>query len=336
MKVSDYIVKFLINQNITDVFGYPGGMITPFMDSLLKYENEIKSHLTYNEQSAAFAANGYAKVSYKPGVAYATSGPGATNLITGIADAYFDSIPCVFITGQVNTYEQKKQLLCRQKGFQETDIVSMVKSITKYAVSIQDEKDIRYELEKAFFICTNKRCGPVLIDIPFNIQKANINPEELKSFKINENEKSNDLLAIKEILKYLDKAKRPVIIAGKGIDISNQKENFAKLVEKFKIPVVTSMISIDLLQHDNLYNFGFIGIYGHRYANIILAKSDLIITLGTRLDTRQTGVQQNFNVKAPILRIEIDKNELTNRISQNEIQLVGDLKKILPRFIKRK
>lgn len=143
VKVSDYIVEYLINKGITDVFGYPGGMVTHLMDSFSKYKSTINAHVTYHEQGAAFAACGYAQASGKMGVAYATSGPGATNLITGICNAYFDSIPVLFITGQVNTFESKGKLQVRQRGFQETDIVSMIKSVTKYAVKIEDENKIK-------------------------------------------------------------------------------------------------------------------------------------------------------------------------------------------------
>ena len=165
MKTSDYIVEYLIAEGITDVFGYPGGMVTHLMDSFSKYQNQIKAHVTYNEQGAAMAACGYAQVSGKTGVAYATSGPGATNLITGICDAYMDSIPTLFITGQVNSFEQKGAFKVRQRGFQETDIVSMVQSVTKYAIQVNDAKQIKYELDKAFHIANEGRKGPVLLDI---------------------------------------------------------------------------------------------------------------------------------------------------------------------------
>ena len=143
MKVSDYIVEYLIEQGITDVFGYPGGMVTHLMDSFSKYKDKICAHVNYNEQASAFAACGYAQVTGKIGVAYATSGPGATNLITGVANAYFDSIPTIFITGQVNTYELGGSIGVRQKGFQETNIVEIVKPITKAAYQVKDEKKIR-------------------------------------------------------------------------------------------------------------------------------------------------------------------------------------------------
>lgn len=157
MKASDFVVEYLIEKKITDVFGYPGGMVTHLMDSFSKYEHKIKAHVTYNEQGAAFAACGYAQVTGKPGVAYATSGPGATNLITGICNAYMDSIPTIFITGQVNSFEQKGNMNVRQRGFQETDIVSMVKGITKYAVKINDADKLKECLDRAFYESLNGR-----------------------------------------------------------------------------------------------------------------------------------------------------------------------------------
>ena len=166
MKVSDYIVEYLIEKGITDVFGYPGGMITHLMESFSKYHRKISAHVTYHEQGAAFAACGYAQAKDKPGVAYATSGPGATNLITGVCDAFFDSIPVIFITGQVNTFESRGQYTIRQRGFQETDIVSMVAPVTKYAQYVETADKIRYYLDSAFAAATSGRMGPVLLDIP--------------------------------------------------------------------------------------------------------------------------------------------------------------------------
>ena len=249
MKLSDYIVTFLIEKKITDVFGYPGGMVTHLMDSFYKYKETISAHVNYNEQGSAFCACGYAQTSHKPGIAYATSGPGATNLITGIANAYFDSVPAIFITGQVNTYESKGDLLVRQKGFQETDIVSIVKSITKYAVRIDDAKNIRYELEKAFYISCNGRPGPVLIDIPMNIQRADIIPEDLLEYETEGHEiESLYYEKIKNlILDMLQKSKRPVILAGNGINSANLVDEFRSFANLVGIPVVTSMIGRDVI-----------------------------------------------------------------------------------------
>ncbi|MBX4260781.1 thiamine pyrophosphate-binding protein [Clostridium estertheticum] len=332
MKLSDYIVTFLIEKKITDVFGYPGGMVTHLMDSFYKYRGSISAHVNYNEQGSAFCACGYAQTSHKPGIAYATSGPGATNLITGIADAYFDSVPAIFITGQVNTYESKGDLLVRQKGFQETDIVSIVKSITKYAVRIDDAKNIRYELEKAFYISCNGRQGPVLIDIPMNIQRADIITEGLLGYEPEEHEKENLYYEkIKDIiLDMLQKSKRPVILAGNGINSANLVDEFRNFVDLVGIPVVTSMIGRDVMPDDVDNNFGFVGAYGNRCANFIITNSDLIISIGSRIDCRQTGSNLKiFAENAKILRIDIDSGELTNKIKDDEISVVADLKKII-------
>lgn len=329
MKVSDYIVKFLIEKGIKDVFGYPGGMVTDIMNSLEENKDKIQAHTSYHEQGAAFAACGLAQVTHKPGVCYATSGPGATNLMTGIANAYFDSIPCIFLTGQVNTREAKGDLPCRQKGFQETDIVTIVKPITKYAKKIETVDQVQYELEKAYYICMEGRPGPVLLDIPINIQKQEIVVEKVKYFQKEKDEKALSNM-IEKIQQELQKAKRPVMIAGNGINIANCKKEFKNLVEKWKVPVVTSMIAIDCIETQNPYCFGFIGAYGERYANIIVEKSDLIIAIGSRLDVRQTGPIDKFAQKSKLIRIDIDSHELTNKIKKDEMQIKRDIREILP------
>lgn len=333
MKVSDYIVSFLIEKEINDVFGYPGGMVTHLMDSFEKYKDKISAHVNYHEQGSSFCACGYAQASGKPGVAYATSGPGATNLITGIANAYFDSIPCIYITGQVNTYESKGSLLVRQKGFQETDIISIAKSITKYAVRIDSEQDIRYELEKAFEISISGRPGPVLIDIPMNIQRADIIAESLRSYKPKKYEKDYILSkTIKEkLLSFLEKAKRPVILVGNGVHSADVVDEFRSAANLLGIPIVTSMIGRDIIPTDDENCFGFIGAYGNRYSNFIISVSDLIISIGARLDCRQTGNNLGiFAQDAKMVRFEVDEGELSNRIKEDEISFVVDLKKMLP------
>lgn len=334
MKVSDYLVSFLIKKGITDVFGYPGGMVTYLMDSFSRFADRISAHVNYHEQASSFCACGYAQISHLPGVAFATSGPGATNLITGIANAFFDSIPCIFITGQVNTYEAKGNLSVRQKGFQETDIVSIVKPITKYAIQITDVNSFRYELEKAFFICMDSRKGPVLLDIPMNVMRTDIKPELLKGYEI-PTENTPDYSNIKDVLFYaLVRAKKPLIIAGAGISEANQISIFQQLVNKIKVPVVTSMIGISCLPSNSPYNFGFIGAYGHRYANFAIAKSDLIIIIGSRMDCRQTGVNKDiFAENAKIIRIDIDAGETSNKIKKNEMDLICDIRKLLPMLL---
>ena len=331
MKVSDYIVEYLIEKNVKDVFGYPGGMVTHLMDSLKKYEKEIATHVLYHEQGVAFAACGYAQSSGNLGVAYATSGPGATNLITGICNAYFDSIPVLFITGQVNTFEGKGNLPVRQRGFQETDIVSMVKNVTKYAVKIEKEQDIKFCLDRALNVAMSGRKGPVLLDIPMNIFRADIQKELLVSYK----EKESNLkfnLSDEEKCKlkdYIMQAKRPVILLGNGIKISGLEQETREAISSLGIPTVSTMLAIDVIPSSE-NNYGFIGAYGHRTANFIIAKSDLVLTLGARLDVRQVGaIRKNFAPNAKLIRIDIDCGELEYKVHEDEYSLCTDLKNVL-------
>ena len=334
MKASDYIVSFLIEKGISDVFGYPGGMVTHLMDSFYKFRGKINAHVNYHEQASAFCACGFAQVSKKPGVAYATSGPGATNLITGIANAYFDSIPCVFFTGQVNSYESKCDLKVRQKGFQETDIVTIVKPITKYAKLINDPNELKNELEKAFAIAIDGRPGPVLLDIAMDVQRAEIDLDKSEEIQISAMEKKDISVEIDEMISALLSSKKPLILAGAGINQSNMKNEFLLFAEMTGIPIITSMIAIDLMSSNNPRNFGFIGAYGHRHANFCLANCDLIITFGSRIDCRQTGSDTGvFAKNAKIIRIDVDKDELTNKIKTNERVIVASLQEVLPKLV---
>lgn len=333
MKISDYIVEFLINKNVKDIFGYPGGMVTHFMDSLDKYSDKINVHLSYHEQGAAFAACGYAQVSNVPGVAFATSGPGATNLITGICNAYFDSIPSIFITGQVNTFESKGNSEMRQCGFQETDIVSMVKTVTKGAFYIDRPEDIEYYLEEAFSLSMSGRKGPVLLDIPMNIFRSDIdkindmnstnyiNNNGNKTCEVNENTKR-----IEYLVDQINQSKRPCLVLGNGVKSDSEVELIERVVEHMKIPVVTSMLACDIINQSNniisKYFYGFIGAYGSRPANFIVAKSDCVITIGSRLDVRQIGGKRdNFAVNSKIIRIDVDEFELEHYIRDGVVNI---------------
>lgn len=311
--VSDYIVEYLISKDITDVFGYPGGMVTYFMDSLSKKSDRIKSHVTYHEQGASFAACGYAQVSGKVGVAYATSGPGATNLITGICNAYFDSIPTLFITGQVNTFESKSERSIRQRGFQETDIVSIVKPVTKYAVRIERAEDIKISLDYAFDIALSGRKGPVLLDIPMDIFRSYIKTDLLVGYathspKIAQSPSSEYLNLLNDALSC---ARKPLFLLGNGIKTADKVGEIRDAINCLNIPVVTTMIAVDVAAGCK-YNYGFIGAYGNRTANFLVSKCDLLISIGARLDVRQVGAKrENFAPTAKIIRVDIDSGELT-------------------------
>lgn len=324
MKASDYIVEYLISKGIRHVFGYPGGMVTHLMDSLSKYSNDINTHVTYHEQGAAFAACGYAQASNSVGVAYATSGPGATNLITGICNAYFDSTPVLFITGQVNTFESKDGFSIRQRGFQETDIVSMVKPVTKFAAKITDENDLRWYMDRAFAEATSGRKGPVLLDIPMNIFRAEINPKNLNSYNNDSNINVPNLSILQQ---ELSKSNKPVLVIGNGVKIAGAEKELIKFLKKANIPVVTTMLAVDTIGNSG---YGFIGAYGSRTANFIISKSDLVISLGARLDVRQVGAKrENFAPNSKIIRVDIDAGELEYKVHNKEISVCADLKYVL-------
>lgn len=320
MKASDYIVQFLVEQNIDKVFGYIGGAVAHFYDSLDK-NKDIEIVNTVHEQGAGFAAEGYARVTGKTGVATATSGPGATNLITPIGSCFFDSVPTLFITGQVNTYEYKYDQPVRQIGFQETDIVSIIKPITKYAVMVDDIANLRYELEKGYFLSQEGRKGPVLVDIPMNIQRSEFDPAQQASFYDSVEYKNyqyqadfkNDLL---KVVQALNASKRPIILVGGGARISNADIELNQFLQANHFPLVYSLMGKDLIKDNYTYNLGLIGAYGNRYGNMALANSDLILVLGSRLDTRQTGTDlKTFAREAKIIQVDIDKHELGSKIN---------------------
>ena len=329
VKVSDIIIEFLISKGITDMFGYPGGVVCHIMDSASKYAGQISIHSLYHEQAAAFAACGYSQETCNVGVAYATSGPGATNLITGIANAYYDSIPVIFITGQTDTYALKGELPIRQKGFQETDIVAMVNSITKYAAQINRAEDIYYYLNEAYYSATEGNPGPVLLDIPADIQRAEVSTENNNAKKLCKDE--NDYNKLCQIIRNeLEHSERPCLLVGNAVKQSGAVQDIRLLINKLNIPTVFSMPAFDVMPFFNELNFGFIGANGHRYANFVLGKSDLIITIGSRLDLKQVGNnRRNFVPEAKIIRIDIDSNEFQYPVHGDEVQLIGDLRKVI-------
>ncbi len=340
MKVSDYIIEFLVKHNIDKVFGYIGGNNAHIMDSIDNHK-VIEMVNTIHEQGAGFAAEGYARVTGKIGVATATSGPGATNLITPIASCYYDSVPTLFITGQVNTYECKNALECennapvRQIGFQETDIVSVVKPITKYAVLIHNIHDLRFELEKALYLSQEGRKGPVLIDIPIDLQYKEFDPTNERSFYESEAYHTSSIHTeidddvIENIATLINTSTRPVILVGGGARIADVESELNALLNTTNIPVVYSLMGKDLVKENYRYNLGFIGAYGNRCASLTLANSDLLIILGSRLDARQTGRQTStFAREAKIIQVDIDKHELDRKIKV-DYALNSDVKSFL-------
>ncbi|MCL2070622.1 MAG: thiamine pyrophosphate-binding protein [Oscillospiraceae bacterium] len=334
MKATDYIVEFLVKKGVQAVFGYPGGMVTHLMDSLYKASG-ISTKICCHEQGAGFAACGYAAAGGKPGVAFATSGPGATNLITAICHAYFESVPVVFITGQVNTYESRGEfnLRVRQKGFQETDVVQMVSGVTKYAEYVDDVSKLPQCLEKAFQIAVSGRPGAVLLDIPMNVQRSQVEFNIDCDSGVDITSEVEAAKAIADLERELKSAKRAVILAGNGINSVGERDNFKRFAKthELKIPFVTSMIAVDLFSADFKGCYGFIGAYGSRCANMIVSQCDLLISIGSRMDNRQTGADiTKFAPKAKIIRIDTDVEELKYKIKPDEMQINADLRDVMP------
>ena len=331
MKLSDYVVDFLVSEGITHVFEVCGGALAHLLDSMYD-RKDISTVSMHHEMAAAIAAEGYSRISGNIGVAMATSGPGAANLITGIGSCFFDSIPCLFITGQVNTYEFKFSRPVRQIGFQEADIVNIVKPIVKDSILVTNPDKIQYNLERSVHIARSGRPGPVLLDVPMNIQRADINPEVLKSFyKSSTDELANkfDDKTIKQIVQSVKSSSRPVVLVGGGVRLSKAQDELLKFVHKTGIPVVTSLMGLDAFPHNDPLFVGMIGSYGNRYANLTIANSDLVLAVGTRLDTRQTGTKpETFARNAKIVHVDIDPYELNN-IIKADFSINSDAKRFL-------
>ena len=331
MKLSDYVIDFLVSEGITHIFEVAGGALAHLLDSVYDRQ-DISTVSVHHEMAAAIAAEGYSRVSENIGVAMATSGPGATNLITGIGSCFFDSIPCLFITGQVNTYEFKFDRPVRQVGFQETDIVNIVKPIVKDAVLVTDPDKIKYHLEKSVHIARSGRPGPEVIDIPMNVQRADINPESLESFyksSTTESVNGSDDAMVKQIVQVIMSSSRPVVLVGGGVRLSKAQDELLKFIHKTGMPVVTSLMGLDAFPHNDQSFVGMIGSYGNRYANLTIANSDFVLALGTRLDTRQTGTKpETFARGAKIVHVDIDHYELNNEVKA-DFPINSDVKKFL-------
>jgi acetolactate synthase-1/2/3 large subunit len=339
MNLSDFVLNFLLKKKVNTVFLITGGAISFLVDSFSK-NKKIKYISVAHEQAAAMMADSYSRLGPNFSCTMVTSGPGATNLLTGIACSYFDSVPSLHICGQVNTYEQqdyhKSTKNVRQVGFQETDIVSMSKPITKFSYKINNEKEIQYILEKAYYIATSGRPGPVLIDIPMDLQKKIINPKKLKRFSYPLNKKLKLDNKIKKIKNLFLKSKKPVIILGGGLKNSKSETLISRFLNKCKIPIVTTWSGCDLLDHENSHYIGNIGVYGSRAANFTIQNSDLVLCLGSRLDTRVTGgVPKNFARNAYKIVVDIDNYELNKqRGLKIDLKINHDLKDFLQKLIK--
>lgn len=339
VKLSDYVANFIKGLKIKFVFAIQGGACAHLVDSIAKCDG-VEYICNQHEQASAMAADGYARATGNIGCAIATSGPGATNLLTGCCSAYYDSVPVLFITGQVASFRLKKNLGVRQLGFQETDTIKIFGPVTKYAVLIEKPEDIRYELEKAVFIAMEGRKGPVLIDIPDDFQRMMIEETGLRSFYCEKKMPYLDNLQhdiIGCILEKISQSKRPLIIAGWGIHLAQAEQDFLTFCDTLKIPVAVTWGANDLIVEEHPLKVGTFGINGTRYGNFAVQKADLIIVLGSRLDTHVAGTPlRRFAPKAKKIIVDIDISELGKYQQLDfdvDIAINMDLKKFLNDFI---
>ena len=318
MTVAEYILKFLISKNVNNVFLITGGAISFVVDAFSR-NKKIKYTCVAHEQAAAMMADAYSRVGKGFAATMVTSGPGAQNLITGIACSWFDSVPVIHISGQVNSFElssaNKTTKKVRQVGFQETDIVSMVKPITKFAYQLKKPDDIKYVLEKAFYLSNQGRPGPVLIDIPMDFQRAKINLKKIKSFKIPKKKSNHKIINnIYKIIALLAKSKRPVLILGGGVRMSKSINQLEKFLKNINLPIVTTWSGLDTMDYKDKNYIGCLGVYGSRAANFAVQNSDLILNFGSRLDTRITGGKpKTFARAAKVVSIDVDIHELNKK-----------------------
>lgn len=339
MKLSDYVVNFLQKNGVDNVFIVAGGGCMHLVNSLGDSKN-IKYVCTHHEQSAAIAAEAYAKQKNDFGVVLVTSGPGATNTITGLLGAYQDSIPCIFISGQAKRYQTVYNSGIpglRQFGVQEANIIPIVESICKYAVMVNNPQKIRYHLEKAVYIAKSGRPGPVWLDIPLDIQSALVNEKELEGFVTLEHDvlikKEPNCLELEYVLEKLKNSKRPVIISGHGVRLADACKVLQNFVEEYKIPVVTPIMGIDTIETNHFCNIGRVGTKGTRAGNFAMQNADLIISIGSRLAVSVVGHEYElFAREASIIVVDIDDIEHMKKTIEIDKIILSDAKVFLEKI----
>lgn len=322
MSGADVLVESLKEENVEVIFGYPGGAALPIYDAL--YGKPVKHILTRHEQGAIHAAEGYARVSGKTGVVLATSGPGATNLVTGIADAMLDSLPLVILTGQVGTH------VIGTDAFQETDVISITMPITKHNYQVRNVEEMPRIIKEAFHIASTGRPGPVLIDIPKDVAEAQTEfhyPETVQLPGYQPTTTPN-IMQIKKVSEAIKKAKKPVILSGAGVIFAQAHEELRKFVELTNIPITSTLLGLGAMPGDHEQFLGMAGMHGYYAANMAIYESDLLINIGARFDDRLTGNLNHFAPNAKVAHIDIDPAEIGKNVD-TQIPVVGDAKEAL-------
>ena len=322
---AEAVIRSLLKEDVNLIYGYPGGAIMPIYDELYKFQDKLNHVLTRHEQGATHAAQGFSRVSGKVGVVMATSGPGATNLITGIADAQIDSTPMVCITGQVASH------LLGSDAFQETDIIGISTPVTKWNCQVTKAADIPIVLAKAFYIAKSGRPGPVLIDITKDAQFEMMEYSYKKCNSVRSYNPVPDysIDMIKKATKLIDNAKKPFIVFGQGVILGNAEQEFKDFIEKTGIPAAWTILGLSALPTDHRLNVGMVGMHGNYGPNVLTNECDLLIAIGMRFDDRVTGNLNTYAKQAKIIHMEIDPAEINKNV-ECDVPILGNIKSTLP------
>ena len=322
---AEAVIRSLLKEDVNLIYGYPGGAIMPIYDELYKFQDKLNHVLTRHEQGATHAAQGFSRVSGKVGVVMATSGPGATNLITGIADAQIDSTPMVCITGQVASH------LLGSDAFQETDIIGISTPVTKWNCQVTKAADIPIVLAKAFYIAKSGRPGPVLIDITKDAQFEMMEYSYKKCNSVRSYNPVPDysIEMIKKATKLIDNAKKPFIVFGQGVILGNAEQEFKDFIEKTGIPAAWTILGLSALPTDHRLNVGMVGMHGNYGPNVLTNECDLLIAIGMRFDDRVTGNLNTYAKQAKIIHMEIDPAEINKNV-ECDVPILGNIKSTLP------
>ena len=325
---SEAVIKCLLEEGVDIIYGYPGGAIMPVYDELYKYQDKIQHVLTRHEQGATHSAQGFARISGRVGVAIATSGPGATNLVTGIADAQIDSTPMVCITGQVSSH------LLGSDAFQETDIIGISTPITKWNYQITKASEIPEIFAKAFYIAKSGRPGPVLIDITKDAQfeEFNFSYKRINGIRSYKPTPIINMDKIQQAADLINMAKKPLIVWGQGVILGNAEKEFTDLIEKSGIPAAWTILGASAIPTDHSLNVGMLGMHGNYAPNVLTNECDVLIAIGMRFDDRVTGDVNRYAKQAKIIHFEIDPAEVNKNI-QVDIPVLGDAKETLSKII---
>ena len=326
---AEILIESLKQEGVDVIFGFPGGAVLKIYDALLQYSEEIRHFLVRHEQGAVHAADGYARSSGKVGVCLVTSGPGATNTVTGIATAYMDSVPLVILTGQVNT------MLIGNDAFQEADIVGITRPCTKHNYLVKDIKDLALTIKQAFHLARTGRPGPVLVDLPKDVMADSAEfsyPSKIKMRSYNPTYQGHPG-QIKRAIKLIAKAQKPLVYAGGGVILSNASKELTALAQKYSIPVTTTLMGLGGFPGTNPLFLGMLGMHGTFHANMAVSHCDLLLAVGARFDDRVTGKVESFSPHSKKIHIDIDPTSISKNVPV-DIPIVGDAKSVLKSMLK--